>query len=757
MHHHHLETRRENDTVINNNNNSREREKERKRFAGLGARFLSISSAAHHFHHREEKKKKMPPKKTTTTKGGGERGGDANLKQKSPAEFFQDNKGIAGFENAGKSLYTTLREFIENALDAAEHIGVLPQVDVLVEEVTLTQYETMIGLDAHVRKDDTLYDDFETEKARAKRLEREAKVEMQLEKAAAANANKGKKGGGRGNANSSKGEEKKSYFKITVKDNGKGMEHSDIPNMLGRVLSGTKYGVRQTRGKFGLGSKMALIWSKQTTGLPIRVRSAQPGQNFVSEYVLDIDIEKNAPNVHKEEKKPNTTKWHGAELSVTIEGNWTSHRQYVLAYLRQLAIVTPYAALGFRYISSHAAGSAAARNQDIQLHFARRAEVMPPLPRATKYHPSAAKENQLLVKDLLSNTREKTLSGFFNKEFTCINREHANRLSRELGAGFSASMHPKNVSDKQGARIQQLLASARFSDPSGECLSPAGEYNLRLGVMKELGPDWIASYASPALACGGHPLIVEACVSLGGRDVKPGFNVFRFANRIPLLFEGGADVATRCVQRLNWTTYKIDKNNDKIGVFVSIVSTKIPFKGTSKEYIGDENAEIAEAVDKAIKQCAAQLRGKIVRAQALKDRRARKKALTKYVPDCCNAIFTMIASAADADTLPHERARNYDEKEMLWPVDVQWEEEATQKARTREITAEILQKRLEECVEKIDNEEALEFSMQQNKDGLKQDVFLNPFSSFAHEYEPELRPGESGVAFRLLKKARLIA
>ena len=88
----------------------------------------------------------------------------------------------------------------------------------------------------------------------------------------------------------------------------------------------------------------------------------------------------------------------------------------------------------------------------------------------------------------------------------------------------------------------------------------------------------------------------------------------------------------------------------------------------------------------------------------------------------------MIASAADADTLPHERARNYDEKEMLWPVDVQWEEEDA-KARTREITAEILQKRLEECVEKIDNEEALEFSMQQNKDGFKQDVFLNLFSS----------------------------
>ena len=33
---------------------------------------------------------------------------------------------------------------------------------------------------------------------------------------------------------------------------------------------------------------------------------------------------------------------------------------------------------------------------------------------------------------------------------------------------------------------------------------------------------------------------------------------------------------------INWTSYKIDKKQDKIAVFTSIVSTKIPFKGTSK-------------------------------------------------------------------------------------------------------------------------------------------------------------------------------
>ncbi len=35
----------------------------------------------------------------------------------------------------------------------------------------------------------------------------------------------------------------------------------------------------------------------------------------------------------------------------------------------------------------------------------------------------------------------------------------------------------------------------------------------------------------------GHAFVVEAAVSIGGRDVKHGINVHRFANRIPLLFE----------------------------------------------------------------------------------------------------------------------------------------------------------------------------------------------------------------------------
>jgi DNA topoisomerase-6 subunit B len=50
----------------------------------------------------------------------------------------KDNKTIAGFDNPGKSLYTTIRELVENGLDAAESIDVLPEVSVEVW-VALTQ------------------------------------------------------------------------------------------------------------------------------------------------------------------------------------------------------------------------------------------------------------------------------------------------------------------------------------------------------------------------------------------------------------------------------------------------------------------------------------------------------------------------------------------------------------------------------------------------------------------------------------------
>ena len=101
---------------------------------------------------------------------------------------------------------------------------------------------------------------------------------------------------------------------------------------------------------------------------------------------------------------------------------------------------------------------------------------------------------------------------------------------------------PFELSSRQ---LAHLMRDAKFSAPPGDCLSPVGEYNLRLGIMKELRPELVATFQDASCSHEGHPLIIEAGVCLGGRDAKAGISVYRFANRIPLLFEGGADVATQ--------------------------------------------------------------------------------------------------------------------------------------------------------------------------------------------------------------------
>ena len=82
---------------------------------------------------------------------------------------------------------------------------------------------------------------------------------------------------------------------------------------------------------------------------------------------------------------------------------------------------------------------------------------------------------------------------------------------------------------------------------------------MRLGVLKEIRPRLIATFTDKPSAHEGHPFLVEAAVSIGGSEVREGINIYRFANRIPLLFETGADVVTQvATKKINWNSYHID-------------------------------------------------------------------------------------------------------------------------------------------------------------------------------------------------------
>eukprot|EP00743_Colponemidia_sp_Colp-15_P007906 GILK01008563.1.p1 GENE.GILK01008563.1~~GILK01008563.1.p1 ORF type:complete len:674 (-),score=141.04 GILK01008563.1:230-2227(-) len=622
---------------------------------------------------------------------GKQKGADA-VKSKSPAEFFAENQNIAGFDNAGKALYTTVRELVENSLDAAEAVNVLPEIVVTIEEMSKTSFNSMRGLGERERVDHELYDKGGKSKSKAK-LKKIDSTESTISVDASPPASQTLSTNGK----KEKAPRETTYYRVTCKDNGAGMPHDKIPDMLGRVLSSAKYGVKQTRGKFGLGAKMALIWSKKSTGLPIEIQSSQDGR-FKSQITLDIDIYKNEPRVIRSTKESNKEGWRGSEISVIIEGNWKSYGSKVLKYMSQLAVITPYAQFDFQFKSS-------ITDKTFTIRYKRRSDAMPPTPAEVKYHPSSV--NNLLVRQLIDSTKSLPLNRFLSKELSCISLDMADRLIAELGPSFE-DIESKQLTEKQVHQLTQLLREANFPPIDGECLSPAGEYNLRLGIIKELRPDMVATFQEPASSYEGHPFIVEAGVSLGGKGVKPGINVYRFSNRIPLLFEAGADVVTRVAnKKINWASYKIKPTSDKIGVFVSIVSTKIPFKGTGKEYIGDDITEIQTAVRHAIAQCCLQLKVKLARQLALDDRKKRKGVLKQYIPDVSRSIFNVL------NQLSEERVAKR-QKLSVSEFSVEQINELTdhhllELIQARKITQELFANQLLTHVEQVDAESALEF------------------------------------------------
>lgn len=63
-----------------------------------------------------------------------------------------------------------------------------------------------------------------------------------------------------------------------------------------------------------------------STGFPIEIKTARPNSDHISTCRLDIDIYKNVPRILEHEKQANSDGWHGSEISVIIEGCWSTYR-----------------------------------------------------------------------------------------------------------------------------------------------------------------------------------------------------------------------------------------------------------------------------------------------------------------------------------------------------------------------------------------------------------------------------------------------
>ena len=375
-------------------------------------------------------------------------------------------------------------------------------------------------------------------------------------------------------------------YKLYIQDNGSGIPDKHVLNALGKIFYSSKYVIRQSRGTFGLGGTLSLLYGQITTGRPVKVISSTGGK-FSSYYVFSIDVNKNQPVIHSKKRVSNKSGWHGTIIEFYLEGNYIGAARYIINYFKYTAVIAPYAEIMF--IDPY--GNL--------FFFPRTTERLPHPPKETKPHPHGIdlEKLKLLLRD---SPQGITVKDFLINTFHRVGHGTANKFLK------FARIHPNiRLNELSNEDIEKLYRTLKrfdgFRAPSADILSPVGEYILKEGISKEFKPEYIDAISRPPSSYSGHPFIVEAALAYGGNI--PGnsgeIKLFRFANKIPLLYDEGSDVSSKVLNNINLANYK--RLTDKpLGLFIHIVSTKVPFKSVGKEAIADI-PEIEREIELAVR------------------------------------------------------------------------------------------------------------------------------------------------------------
>ncbi len=62
----------------------------------------------------------------------------------SVSEFFTKNRHLLGFDSPAKALLTTVKEAVDNALDACEEAGILPDLVIEITEISESRYRVAV-------------------------------------------------------------------------------------------------------------------------------------------------------------------------------------------------------------------------------------------------------------------------------------------------------------------------------------------------------------------------------------------------------------------------------------------------------------------------------------------------------------------------------------------------------------------------------------------------------------------------------------
>ncbi|MEM1515025.1 MAG: DNA topoisomerase VI subunit B [Thermoproteota archaeon] len=411
--------------------------------------------------------------------------------------------------------------------------------------------------------------------------------------------------------------EEEGFYSLRVEDNGVGIPPNYIPFAFCQFLFSSKYKLRQSRGTFGLGGTMTILYGQITTNKPVKVISSTGGPE-IYEYVLMIDIERNRPLILEKKVYDNYEKWHGTHVEINLEGDYSKAKAKVIEYLKQTAITNPYADITF------------VDPKGRLYKFKRIISMLPPQPKETLPHPHGVDVETMYR--MIRVTQCKTLLDFMQEHFHRVGKQTAKSFL--MFADFSEDMDPRALRPEDIVRLVQAMRDfTGFLPPDASCLSPLGEEILRAGILKELEPEFVAVTQRKPSAYSGHPFIVEVGIAYGGKVPIRNDNeitLYRFANKIPLVYDESGDVSWKIVKSIDWRRYGVEPGMP-LAVLVHICSTKVPWKTVGKEMIADRS-EISREILNGIREVARRLQVYLLRKERAKREKARFSVFTKYLP-----------------------------------------------------------------------------------------------------------------------------
>jgi DNA topoisomerase-6 subunit B len=563
----------------------------------------------------------------------------------SVSEFFVKNRHLLGFDNPSKALLTTIKEAVDNSLDACEEAGLLPELHVEVHDLAL-----------------------------------QASKKGELTK-----------GEGR--------------FLVVVQDNGPGIVKAQVPKIFGKLLYGSKFHrLKQSRGQQGIGISAAAMYGQLTTGKPIRVTS-RVGKNKVAHvFDIQIDTRKNEPVVTHDETLAQWHQDHGTRVELEIVANWQQGQRFVNRYVEHTALANPHATIHYtRPVSaSQRTEPGAGRPGNETLTFPRAATELPKEAVEIKPHPHGVELGALML--MAQESKSHDVRGFLQTAFSRVSAAAADEILAKVPWGKKAT-RPRALGENRvlAEELHKAIAATKLMSPPTNCLSPIGDELMRKGLVSFLNvieseggsedenaqldldsvsmkparkggkaaaagkaappqpeavPDappeegvekikghnyFIATVTRSPKVYRGNPFQVEVGLAYGGSwPADKTIELFRFANRVPLLFQRGACGITEAIVRTDWRNYLLSQPKGSLPVgpmalLVHIASVWVPFTSESKEAVA-HYPDIIKEVQLAGQECGRKLATFIRKRKAADYQAQRRSIFELYIEEVAAAI-----------------------------------------------------------------------------------------------------------------------